>query len=204
MAVIDLVTLGEAKQYLRIPATDETQDDLVRSLISLASGVVESHCQNGMIIRAYEEWHRGHWRVDSETATASGWRRLYLRRYPVATVTKISDGAGNLILSTDYIILNDQGILEHFGFWPPAQDAAGNVSRWKIEYTAGRFADVSGVDPVVQSAALALVAMFKARPDLSLASKRVGDFGLSYASLTPGELLPTAIQGLLSPYVSRI
>jgi len=190
MAATDLIFLAEAKTELGITVTDH--DLRLEALITNTSSRILAYLQNHVVIQARTERHYG------------GKKRLYLQRYPVTSGPTISDEAGNTVESTDYMMLAEQGILQHAGIWPTAQDANGNISRWTIAYGAGLAVNTAAVPADLKEACLTWVTRRFSRPDQSVTSKRVGDLALGYAAPTEEpDGVPTDIAAMLAPYVSQ-
>jgi hypothetical protein len=190
MATTDLVSLTEAK--LSLGLTDTSQDEKVTAIVASSSARVLAYLQNAVVIQARTEYHTG------------GKKRLFLQRYPLVSGPTITDGAGNTIPSTDYTTLPEQGILQHAGLWPTAQDANGNISRWTVVYSAGVAVNTAAVPADIKAACLVWVARQFSRPDQSVTSKRIGDLSLSYEGTAPDQGgVPADIAAMLAPYVSQ-
>jgi hypothetical protein len=190
MATTDLISLTEAKTELGITVSDH--DTRLSALITNTSSRILAHLQNSVVIQARTERHYG------------GKKRIYLQRYPVTSGPTISDEAGNTVESTDYLMLAEQGMLQHVGFWPTAQDADGKVSRWVIVYGAGLAVNTAAVPADLKEACLLWVSRRFSRPDQSVTSKRVGDLALGYAAPSEEpEGVPADIAAMLAPYVSQ-
>lgn len=186
----DLISLTEAK--LSLGLTDTSQDDKLAALISGISLRILAYLQNAVVIQVRTEYHIG------------GKKRLYLQRYPLVSGPTISDGAGNTIPSTDYTTLPEQGLLQHAGCWPTAQDANGNISRWTIVYSAGLAVNTAAVPADIKAACQVWLARQFNRPDQSVTSKRIGDLSLSYEGPSlDQDGVPADIAAMLAPYVSH-
>lgn len=193
MAATDLVTLAEVKTALSISVTDH--DSRLTALIANLSARILMHLQVPVVHETVTEKHFG------------GKKRLYLKKYPYVSGLTITDGKGNTIPSTDYLIIAEQGILQHVGLWPTAQEADGKIGRWSITFTAGLAATTAAVPADLKEACTLWIAKRFNRIDPSVTSKSVGDMSLSYAILNESaagaEGVTPDIASLLAPYISR-
>ena len=188
-----LISLAEAKTHLGI--TDTANDTLLEALIDGASAAIEAFCQTVFVQRT----------ITDIVAGGPGLRckRIYLTRYPIVSVTSITDPAANTVPATDYVIYKAEGMLIHAGAWPEAQDSNGNVARWSVVYIAGRAATTAAVEANLKLACKMLVAATFSRRESGIASKRVGDLSVSYhAPSAEGGGMPPEVASLLAPYVS--
>ncbi|WP_018130709.1 head-tail connector protein [Effusibacillus pohliae] len=114
-----LLTLVEAKDYLKIEPADTTEDALLERLIDRASSMLERKYGRPLKERAFTD----------DVYNGSGDPYLVLRTYPVTvTEVKIDDVP---ILSTDYVVQLENGILVRRGIWP---EGIGNI---KVSFTGG-------------------------------------------------------------------
>lgn len=184
-----LISLVEAKSHLGITVADH--DTLLEALVDGSSAAIEAYCRNIFVQRTVTE------------IAAGSVKRLYLKSYPIVSVTSITDPASNTVPSTDYVIYKAEGMLLHAGNWPVAQDTNGNVARWSVVYVAGRAANTAAVDADVKLACKLLVATRFSQRSGGIASKSVGDLSVSYRE---GQLesggLPAEVTALLASYVS--
>jgi len=185
-----LITLAEAKTYLGV--TDDDEDDAISDMIDAASNFIEEFCSTAFIQRSFTEYLRG------------AQKRLFLKRYPIVSVTSVLDSVPNLIPATDYIVMTELGVLEHFGRFPQAQTAGGQPTLWTVTYVAGRYANVFTVSEDVKLAAKRLLAVFRAG-DGSAQSVSVGSLSVSYWQ--PGQgisWVPPQVLALLAPYRANL
>lgn len=179
-----LVTLAEAKIALGIALDDTSQDVLLSSLIDSTSDFMEAYCSTAFVIRAFTEH------------LAGAVKRLFLRRYPLVSVTSITDPDGNTVPSTDYILRRERGILEHWGRFPVAQTTQGQPCEWEVVYQAGRYAAVQNVAQQVKLACTRLLNLF-VTSDGTASSVSVGSLSVSY-------LTPNADTGWVPPQVDAL
>lgn len=130
-------------------------------------------------------------------------KRLYLTRYPIISVTSITDPAANTVSAADYVVYKAEGMLIHSGAWPVAQDTSGNIARWSVVYVAGRYANTAAVEANLKLACKLLVATRFSQREGDVISKRVGDLSISYREGQAGNGgLPVEVTSLIAPYVS--
>lgn len=193
MATTDLVTLAEVKTQLNITVSDH--DTRLAALITNTSARILAYLQTAIVHETVTEKHFG------------GKKRIYLKKYPYVSDIAIIDGDGNTVPSTDYLIIAEEGILQHVGLWPTAEESDGKIGRWSITFKAGLAAATASVQGDIKDACHLWISKRFSRPDPSITSKSVGDMSLSYAILgesadgAPG--VPPDVAQLLAPYVSR-
>lgn len=163
MAANDLVSLGEAEQFLESPSSDQA---LVQALITRASEIVRRYTRRRFITESYtDELDGGH--VD-----------LILRHRPIDTAVAVqvedtSSGSPIVIDSSQYVIYPERGFLRRKnGRWAPG------LRRWRITYDAGLFANTDEVAGDVKQATLDIVAALYGRSgtDPTLQSETIGDY----------------------------
>jgi len=77
MAAVDLITLARSKT--NIPSiTDSSHDSTLNTLITAASRAIEKYCRRDFVSHTYDELYNG-----------NGDRRLFLRQYPLISVTSV-------------------------------------------------------------------------------------------------------------------
>lgn len=189
MAATDLVTLSEVKTALNITVTDH--DSRLSALITNTSARILAYLQTAVVHETVTEKHFG------------GKKRIYLKKYPYVSDIAIIDGKGNTMPSTDYIIIAEQGILQHVGNWPTAEEADGKIGRWSITFKAGLVANTAAVPADLKEACHLWVSRRFNRIDQSVRSKSVGDVSISYTASDEADAIPPDVAALLSPYVSR-
>ena len=152
----DVVSLLDAKNHLRIPPTDTSNDLALMGFIAASDDVIEAEC--GIIMpKHFDELHDG------------GSPVVYVRNRPILSVEQVQEGWGWLNYTLDYQQVNTvpAGDMFAYSIDSPAAGAisrrsAGNVSipfvpgrkNIRVWYTAGR----SSVPGSVRLAALELIA----------------------------------------------
>src|SRR3990167_9683528 len=87
-----LITVAELLNFSGIPASPTVaQTAIFEALIDGTSDAIERYLQNGLINRAYTEDYS--WEELSRHWTSQGPHRIELRRYPLVSVTSITDQA---------------------------------------------------------------------------------------------------------------
>ena len=202
-----LITLAELQNFSGIPASPTAaQTATLEALIDGTSDAFEKYIQNGLINRAYTEDYS--WEELSRHWTSQGPHRIELRRYPIVSVTSITDQAStpNTIAATEYWLDKPHGWLVRNGVWQRPVDANGWETYWTIVYTAGRFASTATVDTGIKLAMKMQVAHAFANPN-SIKKHEVDDLQIEYHALTAEAavlpLLPS-VRALLSTYVRRV
>lgn len=189
MATTDLVTLTEVKTQLNLTVTDH--DTRLAALITNTSARILAYLQTAVVHETVTEKHFG------------GKKRIYLKKYPYVSDIAIIDGKGNTVPSADYVIIAEEGILQHVGLWPTAQEADGKIGRWSITFKAGLVANTASVQGDIKDACHLWIARRFNRIDQSVRSKSVGDMSISYTASDEADAIPPDVAQLLSPYVSR-
>lgn len=189
MAATDLVTLSEVKTALNITITDH--DSRLTALITNTSARILAYLQTAVVHETVTEKHFG------------GKKRIYLKKYPYVSDIAIVDGKGNTVPSTDYLIIAEEGVLQHVGLWPTAEEADGKIGRWSITFKAGLAANTASVAGDIKDACHLWVSRRFNRIDQSVRSKSVGDMSIGYTASDDADAIPPDVAALLSPYVSR-
>jgi len=107
---LDLCTLPDLKGYLEGMSNVDKYDVLLSSLITMTSKRFESYC--GRV------WDNNSGNDITEYFDGGGKSFVIVKRIPVASVTSLHDdtarayGADTLINTTEYVIYNDDGLIE--------------------------------------------------------------------------------------------
>lgn len=193
MAASDLVSLTEAKTYLGVSGSGD--DTLIQAILSGVSLDIKNYCQVPLIIEAgILEYHAGLV------------KRIFLRAYPVVTITSILDyvtPTPNSVPATDYVVRPDVGLLEHFGRFPLPVTVAGQPAYWKVTFSAGRFVDTAAVPADLKLAANRMIARAWGRKEPGVSSVSVGSLSISYESLKDWEIVPPEVIPTLSQYMGN-
>lgn len=168
MAATDLVTLGQAKAFL---GTEDSLDDELVAQIQGLSLELEGRLSTYFIQRARTEYHPG------------GHKRIWLNRYPVISITSITDPASNTIASDEYVV-RQRRYIEFWGRWPQAVASSGQRTDWEIVFQCGLWADTDSVPADVQYTFLKCLEGVRANPT-EASSVGVGDLSISFGA-SPG------------------
>lgn len=200
-----LVSLDEAKAALGVTGT--SQDDSITAAINAATLQIEGYCQNAFVERQFDEFYSGG--VNGRRGQA---RRMFLRHYPIVSVASITDDSDEEVAADEYTIWPEQGFLEHAWRWPVPMAEKSGTGRWRVTYTAGRFADTASVAADLKEAVYRLMRYWRARKVPGVGTKRVGDFFVTFNTGGGGSggggggadpSLPDDVTLLLQPYISR-
>ena len=190
-----LTTLDEAKVFLKIPSAELSLDDLVITMINLASDRIERFCNRKFIKQTHTEFKDGN-RV----------KRILLHQWPVNSVTTLHIdsrrvfGSSTLVDSSDYDLdFDEKG--EGIGVVLFDQIFPRGTRNVKIVYDAGY------IDPAtseislpgdVRGACLFLVQYYfqhQQQADIHQASKTKGD-----ETVTINLDMPEFVQSMLVDY----
>lgn len=184
------VSLLDAKQWLGLEEDDTLDDYRLTQILNGVREQVDKFCGTPLIAVAHTQKFEG------------GDRAWYLDRRPVTAITSILDPASHAILSTDYLLYEELGIIEFFGTAPRATRATGQRDRWTVLYTAGHFATEGTVSPDAANAILDLVSDYfhKTGPDVQ--SQRMGVENTISFIPNPNSrfILTPRVQVALTPY----
>lgn len=191
VATYDVVTLAEAKEYLRI--TDSSDDAWLAAMITAVTEQLERWASTQFVQRSTTDQMWG------------GKKHMYLRTYPVVSVTSITDPAANAVAAADYFVDKPTGILRHFGYWPTAVTATGYPVTWAVVYVAGWFANTAAVGADVKLAAKRMLAWHRDRPGGDVRSVSVGSLSVSYGGEAErnGVAVPLDVASLLGYYAGN-
>jgi len=206
MATVDLITLAEAKNWLGISGA--THDTKLTALATAVSLRLEKWCGTKLVQGTVtSEKHTG-----GSLGAGGGFRdpirgggkRLFLKNMPIVSITSIVDTQSTPaeVTDVDYLIWNDEGIVEHRAFWPVPFDSNTNFAFWLVTYVAGYFANTAGVDENVKLAARMLLARYFKDVTPGVKSKSIATFSVTYETLA-GEL-PDEVKSLMGEYRRRI
>jgi hypothetical protein len=199
-ANVALVSLNEAKEYLKI-ATAETSDDaIIHALINGISSWVSSFLGRNLVKKTWTEYYNG-----------DGGKDLILRNRPLVSVASVyvdntrAFGAASLLSSSYYFLQKYRGILRAWdlmGDWTPGD---ANI---KVVYDAGYVAaDVTGPPAVAATMPHGIRMAVKRILDhqfrqgythrkLDLASESVGDATTAFRDAD----IPKDAQSMLLPF----
>jgi hypothetical protein len=195
--VTDLITLVEMKEHPGFTTLTAEQETQILTLIEAATADFENFWGNYGVQRSITE-RIGYQQIVRDSPNAD---KIWLSQYPIASVTSITDSAGNIIASTNYWIDVDSGCLRTVGGWQIPQDTNGFSTYWSIVYVAGRVASNNLVPANIKLACKMWVATLYKRPDREVTSKSVGGLSLSFATSEGG--LPETIQRMIRTWKKR-
>ena len=204
MAASDLITTAELKEYLAIAGTG--QDTALGGVITRETAAIETYLDRDLVTRgAITEYHLG---AFSHAEGVELGHDIYLRQWPIITVTSVHEGsrtydATTLLAVTDYVANLAGGRLTRVA------GATGDPEVWtsayrgiRVVYTAG-YATTSVVPSAIKDICLRLCALEWAeieRKQHGVSSMSDGLGGVtrySAARLTPD------MKDALAPYARR-
>lgn len=196
-----LITLAELQTFPGIPAAlSAAQTTSLEGLIDAASAMMDAYCRNDLIQRSASEDYT--WNEICKMG-----RRFELRRYPLVSVTSITDPAGNTTAATNYWMEKDAGVLWRNGSWSAPVDSNGFITYWTVVYVAGRWATTAAVPAHVKMLCKQQVASMWGRPDGGVKSTAVGDLKITYTDAEESGQNPQlldSVKGGLGQYVRRM
>jgi hypothetical protein len=188
-----LITLPEAKLFPGLASLALADESLLEALIDAASLDFEKEWDNYGVQRSVTEDHTyKEIRARSRSADI-----IWLRKYPIVSITSITDPAGNTVASTEYWIDKQLGALRTTGGWTIPQDSNGFETYWTVIYTAGRVASIAAVPANIKLACKMWVAELYKNPTQNVKSKSVGDLSITYREGS-SEGLPDQIRRMIS------
>lgn len=175
-----LVTDAEVNEYLGTTGQDYTAE------IARASARIEGII--GPVIHT----------PFTEYLDGDGDDLLFTRYRPIKSGSVvITDTVDNSTVPTDeYEVYLDQGMIRRtIGVW------GKGARRWKVDYIAGRAADVSAVPADIKEATLLLIKAAKSGGASAVVkSKKVGQTSIEYDTSNGGSV-QTEVDSLLAPYM---
>lgn len=173
----DLTTLDVVKAYLNIGTQDKDKDDLLILMIMAATDFIEgqlvgvdemngSYCNRRFAATTYT----------SAIYTGQGFRDLFMRQYPINSITTIiiddttefPSGSSTLAELDFYIDTDAAGNIINTGIWP-----SGDPQNIVITYNAG----FSTIPSDLQLAAIALISLrWLSKGIESYKSEKIGNY----------------------------
>ena len=200
VATTSLITLAEAKVYPGMASLPSADEAIVESLCDACALDFEAYLGKALIQRAFTE--------DYSYAEISRQSResdiIWMRQYPLVSVTSITDPAANTIAATNYWIDKVRGALRANAAWSLPKDDNGFTAYWTIVYTAGHWATTAAVPANVKQAAKMYVAYLYSRPNPEVASKSVGDLRIAYTESKSDSPIPASIRAKIDYLKSRM
>lgn len=128
----DLVTLTDFKNYINKALTETDYDTNIESMITRASREIESYCKRRLRARDYVEYRDG-----------NGSHSLFVKQYPLISVTSLYDdlnydfNATTLKAATDYNILEEEGTIDLLPTAAMGSIFTKGIQNIKASYYAG-------------------------------------------------------------------
>jgi uncharacterized phiE125 gp8 family phage protein len=159
MAIKDatVVTLAEMRTFLNLPTTETGQDSLLEALLDGVNKAVEKYIGVALINTSYTEYYDG-----------DGGNILFLRHYPVISVTSLVDGT-TTISSDDYHLYSGEGYIILDGDY--FEDDYQNIA---ITYTAGHGAARTNIPDDIKTAIKLWVSYIHKKDNVAF-SQRFGE-----------------------------
>jgi uncharacterized phiE125 gp8 family phage protein len=193
-ATVALVTLAQAKTWLKIASGTTSEDTLLETMINRAGALANRFTGRTLKSADYVEFYDG-----------TGTSKLMLRRYPVTAVSSIYDDvtrawAAASLIDSDEIIIDSAGVIQ----LDPAEGTIFTRGRLniKISYTAG-YKDTDDANRVpydLQEAALLILQHSYKRhyetQRIGLNSETVGDKTMTYSD----DAIPKKAKAILELY----
>lgn len=210
MAVTDLITVAEARAFIKPTPPSPADDALLAAFITAATELIEAWLQGTLVVRrtvvekyeAPHRWNRAYW--PSGWPSAAGGPAspyFFLRSRPIVSMTSIVDPSAHSIPATDYEVEQQKGLLLLTQSWQLPRGAQGQRSFYTITYSAGLVADTASVPERFKTAAKLLVAGIYSRRTPGVAMRKVGDLAVEYRAQqeTPAHgALPTEVAVLIA------
>lgn len=183
VASTTVVTQAEFRTFLNIPSDETGMNDMIDAILDGLNDAIEDHIGVALINTDYDEYYDG-----------EGKQELWLKHYPVNSITSITDD-GDTIASSEYHLYSDMGLIQLDDSDSGFTDDYKSVH---VQYSAGHGTDRDSIPRPIKLA-LKIWA--------SLVYK-----GMTYESQRSGEgqiqnvgqaTMPSAVRALLEPYRIR-
>jgi len=178
-----LCTLIEAKDFLGIPNSTVTWDDLLSRLINSASSFIMKETDRMLVATDYDKDVAG----DRENTWIDGLgnKSLHLRQYPINSVTQCQasgtdiDAAGttDYYASTGYVIRKRRGTLYY------ANGFDVGIQNCRVSYNAGYAAGTPEREELRDLTCSLVAWVFNNRKHLGFKSERIGNYAYSRGDL---------------------
>lgn len=193
----DLTLLATVKAALGIK--DRKSDALLKGYIRQASDAIAQYCNRVFAIETVEETFRlGHTSHPLSFRRNHGTSELILKRYPVITITSVTENA-TLLDATMYETNPSEGTLRRLCSDQPSYWHSGKTV---VVYSSG-YELPTGLPGGIERAAIMTVKHYfdTADRDLNVRSERVDGAGTTEFVDADASGLPADVQGLLAPHV---
>jgi hypothetical protein len=217
-----LLSLAELKTLLGIPALppDLERDARLEALINAVSIWIENYTGRYFVIRETVEQHfppkQNGWPLVQDYAGWSIGQTLFVRRYPIVTLTSVVDPSGFVIPLTEINVRNVLGELYRSGGWFMPIDQFGTPAQWAITMDVGYFNSTTDVSYDLKLAASMMVAIRASTGAVAggfvfgpLTSRTLGKVSASYGAggaIGEGAIaqgIPDEVTQILGPWMSR-
>jgi hypothetical protein len=193
--LLDVVTFGAVQAAVRVP---DGSQDLLADYITVVSRHIDDLCGPVVYRTVTAELHHG------------GSCELFLLRYPVASITSVTENGVALVTGDWYLDVAGGMLTRAGGITSPYADWYWGAGRRNVAvtYVAGRYPTTGMVDPVFASAAImAVKGLWMSQQAINgtttfgyggdgIADNADSQGGMSY-------VLPKAAYMLLRPYIQR-
>jgi|ERR1044071_1695302 hypothetical protein len=191
-ATVALISLAQAKTFLKIPNATTSEDSFLESLINNVSSLASRYCARTFVSTAFTEYYDG-----------DGSDKLYLRNYPIVSIANLYDdllrtfGADSAIdITNDVLIHAGAGIVQ---LWNNESAFAKGKANIKIVYNAG----YASIPYDLQHATLLMVLFAYKRQyqdqRIGIQSETIGDRTTTFSN----DDIPNEAQLILDRYVRR-
>jgi hypothetical protein len=168
-----LTSLETAKEYLKLDAMNDVDDNVLVSLINSSTSAIESYCKRKFKEQTHEEDYDG-----------NGRHGLYLNQYPVKSIEAV-EIMGVPVANTSYRVSKQNGkLLLNGGKWPYGEV---NIT---VKYTAG-YSEI----PFDLEMACKQLILFYFRTDVANYSTTFQD-----GVVVRPDSMPAPVKSLLFPY----
>jgi hypothetical protein len=198
---LSIVSLAEARNYLKSVSGVTTDDDLITSLIKASTGKIEQEL--GGVAICHQTWKQ---------TQQGGCNTIKLLRQPVIGVPTVSYyesfstvTATNITYSDNFRVVSPNKLHHKDGMFVKGRDGDG----YEITFECGLFTTASYTtssnDPKLyafKTAILRTVAWAYEQREEFVSSYGEGEWNVSYNQQILGKHLPFGIKGLIMPYHS--
>lgn len=198
-STIALITLTDAKQYLKVTSTND--DAILATLINSISAWVQGYLKRNLVRQTYTEYYSG----DGES-------ELALRNYPIYSISSIyvdqlrAFGSETAVdVSSNVIIKKSSGILKSFNLLYGWTWGESNI---KVTYSAGYSIGITGGDGTLpHEIRLAVRRLLDLHYRLGYSQRKLDTSSESMNSMNvtfKDEDIPKDVKSMLDGYISPI
>lgn len=190
-----LCTLDEIKEYLGIPLTTTTWDDLLSRLINSSSSFIEKETDRRLVATNYV--HTVLADKENTWLDGDGTKKAHARQYPVNSVsacevsgaTIAAAGSTDYYGSTGYVIYGRRGMLYYEAGW------SLGIQNVRLSYNAGYAAGTPEREELRELVCSLVGWVYNNRTHLGFKSERIGNYAYSR-----GDLRETWQKDIISRY----